>query len=171
MSTPGGSLAISVATLRRLALVALALGVFLTVALVVSTQRDTITTLVGRGLGEQIDRNAYQAVFLTGGQQYFGKLAYRGDHYLLSDVFYLSAPDQGQTPDPNRPLQLLKRGKELHGPKDPMIIPGNEVVFIENLRDDSDVVVAIKRFNAGDIPSAPAKTVAPSATPRPSPTR
>ena len=120
-------------------------------------------------MGEQIDRNAYQAVFLAGGQQYFGRLIYRGDHYLLSDIFYLNASDPGQTPDPNRPLQLLKRGKELHGPKEPMIIPGNEVVFIENLRDDSEVVVAIKRFNAGEIPTAPAPTRTPTPTPRPSP--
>jgi hypothetical protein len=49
-------------------------------------------------------------------------------------------------------------------------------VYIENMRDDSDVVGLIKRFKSGQLPAAtpPPATVAPTAAPttaRPSPTR
>jgi hypothetical protein len=57
-----------------------------------------------------------------------------------------------------------------------MIIPQGQVLFFENLRDDSDIVTAIKRFKSGQAPAATAPpataqpTVRPS-TAAPSPTR
>lgn len=122
----------------------------------------------------QVDKNAYQAVFLLTNQVYFGKMQIDGDNYLLTDVFYLSQPV-----DPNAKGQLVKRGNELHGPREPMIIPARSVLFIENMRDDAEVVVAIKAFKSGQTapasaaPVAPVATTAPAATgsPRPSPTR
>ena len=156
-------------------LVVLALG---GVLLFAWGQRESLGgSIFAQGVRDQIDPNAYQAVFLTGGQVYFGRLTVRGDnHYLLSDVFYLSPGEAQQTPDPQRPGQLVKRGTELHGPRDPMIIPAGAVLFIENLREEAQVSQAIRRFKAGDLPtSVPAtpRTPAPSpaATPRPSPTR
>jgi hypothetical protein len=113
-----------------------------------------------------IDHNVYQAVFLTNGSTYFGKLQQQGDQwFLLDDVFYLSASDQSGT-------QLIKRGSEAQGPKEPMIISREQVLFIENLRDDGDIVTLIKKFKSGQIPSAtvPPATVAPSASARPSTT-
>jgi hypothetical protein len=137
--------------------------------LIVRTQlfRAGIATLFAPSAAEVIDRNAYQAVFLTNGATYFGKLEPQGDNwFLLSDVFYLSVSDQSGT-------QLIKRGSEAQGPKEPMIISREQVLFIENLRDDSDIVALIKKFKSGQLPSAtppPATpTVAPSTT-RPSPT-
>ncbi|TMF62469.1 MAG: hypothetical protein E6I14_07300 [Chloroflexi bacterium] len=54
-----------------------------------------------------------------------------------------------------------------------MIIPRGQILFIENLRDDGDIVTLIKKFKSGQLPVAtpvPATpTVAPS-TARPSPT-
>jgi hypothetical protein len=62
-----------------------------------------------------------------------------------------------------------------------MLIPRQQVLFIENLRDDSDVVAAIRRFKSGQAPpampapaTAPPATAAPTARPStaaPSPTR
>ncbi len=145
------------------------------VVLVVRTQlfRAGISTLFAPSAAEVVDRNAYQAVFLTNGSTYFGKLQPQGDDwFLLSDVFYLSASEQSGT-------QLIKRGSETQGPKEPMIIPRDQILFIENLRDDSDIVTAIKRFKSGQpLPAAtpPPATFAPtaapsSARPSPSPTR
>src|SRR5437868_13414695 len=133
------------------------------VVLVVRTQlfRAGIASLFAPSAAEAIDRNAYQAVFLTNGSTYFGKLQPLGDEwFVLSDVFYLSASD------PSAP-QLIKRGSEAQGPKDPMIIPREQVLFIENLRDDGDVVTLIRRFKAGQLPSAtpPAATISPSSRP------
>jgi hypothetical protein len=60
-----------------------------------------------------------------------------------------------------------------------MIIPRGQILFIENLRDDSDIVTAIKKFKSGQLPAATpppattAPTIAPTPTVRvsPSPTR
>ena len=118
-----------------------------------------------------VDRNGYQAVFLLTNQVYFGKLAIDGDTYLLTDVYYLNTPTQDGTAS-----QLVKRGGEPHGPREPMIIPAKSVLFVENLRDDSPVVVGIKAFKSGQTApatAAPVATAAPAAsgTPRPSASR
>ena len=166
-----GVITISRRGLQRALLAVLALAVIAGLAAVVVQQRDRLGGgLFSRGIADQIDPAAYQAVVLTNGQVFFGKLQEQGDSYfVLSDVFYLSVADQ-----PGAQGQLIKRGNEIHGPKDPMIIPVNEVLFIENLRDDSQVATAIHKFKAGDLPVAtppPGLPTAPTpapATPRPS---
>ena len=141
------------------------------VVLVVRTQlfRAGVRTLFAPSAAEVIDRNAYQAVFLSNGSTYFGHLDQQGDDwFVLTDVFYLSVSDQSQT-------QLIKRGSEAQGPKEPMIIARDQVLFIENLRDDGDIVTLIKKFKSGQLPTAtappPTATARPSATASASPTR
>jgi hypothetical protein len=128
-----------------------------------------IATLFAPGAGDVIDNGAYQAVFLTNGSTYFGKLEPQGDDwFLLTDVFYLSTSDQTGT-------QLIKRGNEAQGPKEPMIISRTSVLFIENLRDDSDIVALIKKFKSGQLPTATVPPATPTtarpATPSPSASR
>jgi hypothetical protein len=163
------AIVIPVSALRRIFVMLAVLIALIVLVLVVRTQlfRAGIATLFAPSAAEVIDRNAYQAVFVTNGATYFGKLEPQGDNwFLLSDVFYLSVSDQSGT-------QLIKRGSEAQGPKEPMIISREQVLFIENLKDDSDIVALIKKFRSGQLPSAtppPATpTVAPS-TARPSPT-
>jgi hypothetical protein len=141
------------------------------VVLAVRTQlfRAGVASLFAPSAAEVIDRSGYQAVFLTNGSTYFGKLQPQGDDwFLLTDVFYLSASDQSGT-------QLIKRGSEAQGPKEPMIISSQQVLFIENLRDDGDIVTLIKKFKSGQLPTAtapaPTATARPSTNPSPSPTR
>jgi hypothetical protein len=142
------------------------------VVLVVRTQlfRAGVASLFAPSAAEVIDHNAYQAVFLTNGSTYFGMLEAQGDAwFLLSDVFYLSVSDQSGT-------QLIKRGSEAQGPKEPMIISREQVLFIENLKDDGDIVTLIKKFKSGQLPSAtpPPPTAQPSTarpSASPSPTR
>jgi hypothetical protein len=127
---------------------------------IIWTHRDQ---LFGRSsLERYIDPKAYQAVFLTTSQVYFGKLTIDGDVYVLSEVYYVNQPEQGT------PGQLVKRGNEVHGPRDPMLISAQQVLQVENLRDDSQVAQAIRLIKSGQVP--PAATPAPT-TPRPSPTR
>ena len=151
-----GDVTISGATLRRLAVALFALAFFALVVFGAATQREALSALLGRGLGAQIDKTAYQAVFLTGGQVYFGRLQSQDDYFLLSDVFYIGdateAPSQGTTG------QLVKRGDELHAPKEPMLIPRDKVLFVENMRDDSQVVTAIRQFRSGQTPARPSPT-------------
>ena len=131
----------------------------------------------GRGLinkpptaADQIDRSAYQVIFLTTGQAFYGRLTIAdADTYLLNDVYYLVVTENTQ--------RLTKRGSEVFGPRDPMVILAKQVLFFENLRDDSDIVVGIKAIKSGQGGGAPAvptnpPTVAPTAsTPRPTATR
>jgi len=98
-------------------------------------------------------KNTYQAVFLTNGQVYFGKLYQPKSQYaILKNVFYLQiaqAPQPikaGETPPAN--INLVKLGGELHGPTDEMRINRDHILFVEDLKPDSRVVQAIEQFKA-----------------------
>jgi len=167
------AIVVPISALRRIFVMLLVLIVLILLVLVARTQlfRAGISTLFAPSAAEAIDRNAYQAVFLTNGSTFFGKAQPQGDEwFLLSDVFYLTTAEQTGT-------QLIKRGSEAQGPREPMIISRVQVLFIENLRDDSDVVNLIRRFKSGQLPAAtpPPPTPGPAtpapSTPRPSPTR
>jgi hypothetical protein len=169
------AIVIPVSALRRIFIMLLVLVALILVLLVVRTQlfRAGVASLFAPSAAEVIDRNLYQAVFLTNGSTYFGKLQAQGDEwFLLTDVFYLSASEQGST-------QLIKRGSEAQAPIEPMIISREQVLFIENLREDGDIVTLIKRFKSGQLPpatvppatGAPSATTRPTTTPSPSPTR
>src|SRR2546430_5188392 len=158
---------IPVSALRRIFVMLLVLIALILVVLVVRTQssRAGIAPLFAPSAAEAIDHNAYQEVFLANGSTYFGKLQAQGDDwFLLSDVFYLSSSDQTGT-------QLIKRGTEPQGPKEPMIIPRTQVLFIENMRDDSDIATLIKRYKSGQLPVATAPPATASPTPAPSTAR
>ena len=105
---------------------------------------------------EQPNKNEYQAVFLTNGQVYFGKLADNGGNYIeLTDIYYLQNQDQNkvQPKDQNANnqsnLSLIKLGKELHAPEDEMNISRQQVLFWENIQDNGKVAQAIKDYKAG----------------------
>ena len=92
-----------------------------------------------------------QAVFLTGGQVYFGKIRALNDKYVgLTDIYYLSVKQQVQPKDgeqvQNSNVDLVKLGCELHGPQDQMLINRDQVVFWENLKNDGKVALAVKEF-------------------------
>ena len=167
-----GAIVIPIRALRRISLMLLIVIALVAVLFLVRAQsfRAGIPNLFAPSGADLVDHNGYQAVFLTNGSTYFGKLQPQGeDWFLLSDVFYLSSTEQGGA-------QLIKRGSESQGPKEPMIIPTQQILFIENLRDDGDVVAAIKKFKSGQLPAATppqtsaAPTTAAPSTSRPNPT-
>ena len=86
-----------------------------------------------------IDTNTYQAVFLTNDQIYFGRLKnVSSDYLILSDVYYVKVNEAGAG-------QLVKLGAiEPHKPKDIMTINQGQVLFWENLNDDSPVINTIR---------------------------
>ena len=101
-----------------------------------------------------IDNNKFQAVFLTSGQVYFGRMQVLNDNYIkLTDVFYIQA-DAGATDGENpqdttndsSSMQLIKLGNEIHGPEDMMIINREQVLFYENLKDDGKVAQTIRQY-------------------------
>lgn len=108
-----------------------------------------------RGAASAIDGSKYQAVFLTNGQFYFGKLHTLDGGYLrLTDVYYIQdqsnggastdkAAAQASTSDNN--YKLIKLGDEIHGPEDAMVIPSTQVLYYENLKTDGKVSQLIKQ--------------------------
>ncbi|MBU0596576.1 hypothetical protein KKA94_00235 [Patescibacteria group bacterium] len=94
--------------------------------------------------------DGYQAVFLTNGQVYFGKITSFDDDYLeLIDVFYLQIKGGLQDKageEKEEDLSLVKLGSELHGPEDRMFINYEQILFYENLKKDSKVVSAIDNY-------------------------
>jgi hypothetical protein len=158
------SIVIPVSALRRIFVMLLVIIGLILLILIVRTQlfRAGISALFAPGVAEVIDRDLYQAVFLANGSTYFGKLQEQGDEwFVLTDVYYLSASEDSAP-------QLIKRGSEPQGPREPMIIPQANVLFIENLRADSEIVTAITRFKSGQAPAATAPPVTPAQTARPS---
>lgn len=105
-------------------------------------------------LGVSQTAGEWQAVFLTNGQVYFGKILSDSNQELrLTEIYYLqitqplqrSASEQGQQQNQQNELALVKLGNELHGPQDLMRINREHVLFIENLKTDSKVVQAIEQ--------------------------
>ncbi len=97
-----------------------------------------------------LGKSGYQAVFLTNGQVYFGKVANQKSTWVeLTDIYYLQSRDSLQNQDRDdfsnqSDLTLVKLGQELHGPTDYMQILRDHILFIEDLAEDSKVVQAIK---------------------------
>jgi hypothetical protein len=83
----------------------------------------------------------YQAVLLTTGAVYFGRLEGLGTPFpVLRDVFYVQSVDDTQTKRVNN--VLVKRGKEWHQP-DRMILNSNMIVLVEPVSQESRVAALI----------------------------
>ena len=121
-------------TAVSVAILALAVGVISILPLINSVKYDRYDK------NDFVDRNAYQAIFLTNDQIYFGRLKnINSDYLILHDVYYAKVNEDGIG-------QLVKLGEgEPHGPRGEMIINQNQVLFWENLRPDSPVVKTIQQ--------------------------
>ncbi|MGY4893723.1 MAG: hypothetical protein ACO1N2_03470 [Candidatus Saccharimonadota bacterium] len=103
-----------------------------------------------------IDSGKYQAVFFTNGQVYFGKLSPLSGGYLkLEDIYYLQTKTDDASSNPQETatetandVELIKLGNEIHGPEDEMIVNKDQVLFFENLKQDSRVSQSIKTYQS-----------------------
>jgi hypothetical protein len=96
-----------------------------------------------------------QAVFLNGGQVYFGNIKNLNDKYMrMSNIYYLRV---NQTVQPKQAssstaaaaqndISLVKLGCELHGPTDEMLINRDMIIFWENLKGDGQVAKAVDEY-------------------------
>lgn len=119
---------------------------------------DNYTDITLPGMSEEVSPSGWQAVFLSNGQVYFGQIKKSNNNeIILTDIYYLQVINQplqqtqesveaGQEPETQQGLQLAKLGNELHGPKDQMNINRAHVLMTEELKEDSDVVVAIVAY-------------------------
>mgnify|MGYP006951062635 FL=1 len=103
------------------------------------------------------DASKFQAVFMTNGQVYFGKLTNTAAKYqTLTDVYYLQVQQSVQPSTTNKAaadanssqISLTKLGNELHGPTDRMNISSDQVLFWEDMSSNSTIVKAIKDYQA-----------------------
>lgn len=109
---------------------------------------------IGGNDGEQkyVDKDKFQAVFLNGGQVYFGKVRTLNSNYITMDnIYYLRVnqqvqPNQTTTNTANQDVSLAKLGCELHGPTDVMVINREQVLFWENLKADGQVTKAVTAY-------------------------
>lgn len=96
--------------------------------------------------------DAYHAVFLSNGQVYFSKVASSEKGFVkLNDIYYLRVqktlqpkPEAASEQQEQTSVSLVKLGNELHGPQDVMMVNRDHVLFVEPLKEDSNVVQAIK---------------------------
>lgn len=124
---------VPIITAAGFAVLVAAVGVISVLFLVNSVRYDRYSK------NDFIEPNAYQAVFLTNDQIYFGHLKnISSDYLILLDVYYVKVNDNGTG-------QLVKLGaSEPHGPRNEMIINQDQVLFWENLTVDSQVTKTIQ---------------------------
>lgn len=106
-----------------------------------------------------VDNKKLQAVFLNGGQVYFGNIKDLNGKFLsMNNIYYLRVnqqvqPNQSNSSSSSNDISLVKLGCELHGPTDSMVINREQVIFWENLKDDGQVAKAVaeyKKSNPGE---------------------
>lgn len=101
-----------------------------------------------------VDDKKYQAVFLTNGQVYFGKINKVTNSYVdLQQIYYLNSQQQPEAANKTATqnatsFSLVKLGCELHGPVDQMVINRDQVSFWENLTTNGKVAKAIEQWVA-----------------------
>ena len=95
----------------------------------------------------------YQAVLLTNGHLFFGKLENAGSAFpVLRDVYYIQSqvnPDTKQVAN-----TLLKRGREMHRPT-VMYLNAQHIVIVESVGADSQVAQLISQAKQQPAAAAP----------------
>jgi len=128
------------ATLERLRRPALAVVAFALAFVLVQWWDFTLPAIGGA---------KFQAVFLVNGQTYFGRYYDRfGPYTKIEGVYYIQ---QIPSADPDKPpdSRIVRRGGELHGPLDRVLVPRSAILFIEDLRPDSQVTRFMEQDQAG----------------------
>lgn len=132
----------------------LVLTVFLFSAVILVAASLVYLAIGGRDNNEAnlVDTKKLQAVFLNGGQVYFGDITELNSKYLVvNGVYYLrvngqDSSAQQQTQTSNNDVSLIKLGCELHGPTDQMVINRDQILFWENLKTDGKVAKAVEQY-------------------------
>jgi len=133
------------------------LAILLVVLAVVALAAFAVKAYMGLTADAAIKTKEYQAVFLTNGQVYFGKVSKIDSSYVkITDIYYLQVQQTVQPKDSsaaananNQQVSLAKLGGELHGPEDVMYVSRQQVLFWENLKNDGKVAKAISDYKAG----------------------
>lgn len=104
------------------------------------------------GGGMVIDAGKYQAVSISDGQIYFGKLSAVNDEYVkLSGAYYLQAQptesedaDSKQQPATQGDVKLIKLENKIYGPENEIVIAKSQIISYENLQPEGQVAKWLK---------------------------
>lgn len=96
-------------------------------------------------LASSVDEDGYQAVTLSTGTVYYGRLSSDGDALLLDDVYYLA-----DATEENPSGSLVKRGAEIYAPSGAMVLNPALVVQIDQVGENSVIARGIERIASGD---------------------
>jgi len=95
-------------------------------------------------------RNSYQAVFLNNGQVYFGNIVELTNEYVILKDPYSIKVQQKQVDEESQSKQaeikLLSIEDEFYKPEGYMLIKKSEILFIEELKDSSQIIEIIKNY-------------------------
>jgi len=96
------------------------------------------------GAGEE----KWYAIRLINNEVYYGQLAdVAADPIIFKNVYYNYDQQKGvKEPGEAQNLRLVKRGQEIHGPDGTMIIGGEQILYMEPLKNDSKVLEAIMGY-------------------------
>lgn len=108
-----------------------------------------LTSVVIMPRGERINSDGYQVVYMVSGQAYFGKLQNTDGTYLTLHNPYTAqnVTPQDATSDTaskQASTTLLKVSQQTYGPDEVISLSRDQVLFWQNLRQDSKVVKAIE---------------------------
>lgn len=149
---PAGHSGVSKAKRSLMGMRAASVGLLVSIAILALALIGYVAfgTPASSSAGKFVDKSKMQAVFLNGGQVYFGRINNLNDTFMrVSDIYYLrvnqTVQPNGETAQ-NQDISLVKLGCELHGPQDSMVINQDQVIFWENLKDDGQVAKAVKTY-------------------------
>lgn len=126
--------------------------VFCIAVLLIALVGYVVVSKSNSGASDKVDKTKMQAVFLNGGQVYFGKITSLNDKFMqVSNIYYLRVnqqvqPDGSASTSSNQDISLVKLGCELHGPQDSMVINQQQIIFWENLKADGQVAKAVDQY-------------------------
>ena len=93
---------------------------------------------------QRILNDRYQAVYLTSGQIYFGKLQNSHGDFLTLKGPYIAQQKTDEDQATHAETSLVKVTQQVYGPDDSIALSANQVQFWQNLRADSKIVQTIE---------------------------
>lgn len=108
-----------------------------------------------QNMDSAINKDEYQAVFLTNGQVYLGKLAsYNSTYFQLTDAFIVATPTTAKPATTaadasanSNDTQLVKITSGVLAPHDAMFVVRSQVLYYENLQPNGKAAKLIKQYN------------------------
>lgn len=119
-----------------------------------------------------VKSDTWQAVFLTTGQVYYGKLSdSNGEFYRLDKVYYLRRQPPAEGEEEQQPeVTLVKMGTELHTPEDFLEINRDHIIYIEDLNPAGQLAQGIMQAEIAAADAAAQGNVPPPAPGQGAPT-